>query len=191
MNDIILDEKRAARQELNDAIKALSVEYLSESDKGIRENLLAMPEFARADVILFYFSIGREPDTHELIHSAFGMGKTVALPVTMPDGSMTARIVNDVTSLSIRNLGIPEPDDTRPPLLPEEIDLIVVPAVAFDRRGYRLGRGGGFYDRYLARTSGCSVGLAREGLLRDCVPVEPHDMAVDCVVTERGVLRLK
>jgi 5-formyltetrahydrofolate cyclo-ligase len=187
---MIATEKSEARARIRAEISALSAEYLAESDEGIRENLIALPEFQRAGNILFYFSIGREPDTRGLLRRALDLGKTVALPVTTADGSMTARAVTDVSDLAVRNLGIPEPDESRPPLEPGELDMIIVPAVAFDRGGYRLGRGGGYYDRYLARSRAVSVGLARAKLLQEGVPRETHDLPVNFVVTETGVFRI-
>jgi 5-formyltetrahydrofolate cyclo-ligase len=84
---------------------------------------------------------------------------------------------------------IPEPDDAAPRLEPCPGDLILVPALTFDRNGYRLGQGGGYYDRFLSAHDLFSVGLARDVLLLDDVPRESHDQCVSCLVTESCILR--
>jgi 5-formyltetrahydrofolate cyclo-ligase len=84
-------------------------------------------------------------------------------------------------------LNIPAPPDTAPIIAPEELDLVIVPALAYDSAGYRLGYGGGYYDRYLHDIPAFTVGLARERLIVGELPTEQHDIAVKCVVTEDAV----
>ncbi|MDR2501927.1 MAG: 5-formyltetrahydrofolate cyclo-ligase [Oscillospiraceae bacterium] len=171
------------------AIDALSAEYIASSDAGILENLVSLPEFVRARTIFTYYSIGREPDTHRLIERALRLGKRVALPVSLPRGVMKAVECRDVTALVPGRNNIPEPADTGPETAREELDFIVVPAVSYSRAGYRLGYGGGYYDRFLAGGAVFTAGLAREELLLDNVPVEAHDASVSCLVTETCVRR--
>jgi 5-formyltetrahydrofolate cyclo-ligase len=185
----MINEKKAARARVAELAKTLTPAYLSASDAGIRENLLALPEFLAANTLLLYYSIGREPDTRILFNMALKLGKTVALPLTEPGGEMDARIVRGASDLVVCGLGIPEPDEHSAGLAPGVLDVIIVPAAAFDRAGYRLGRGGGYYDRYLLRANAFSVGLAREKLLQDAVPREAHDMSVRCLITEERVIR--
>ena len=101
---------------------------------------------------------------------------------------MEARVVRSLDELAPSMLGIPAPPDTAKLLAPEELDLIFVPALAYDAFGYRIGYGGGYYDRYLHDLSAYTVGLARERLLREILPVEPHDIAVKCVIMEDRVI---
>jgi 5-formyltetrahydrofolate cyclo-ligase len=185
-----MTDKDTFRKLIADKTSALSEEYFARSDEGIYERVVTLPEFIAARRILFYYSIGREPDTHALIEFALSLGKIAALPVSLPGGIMTARVVSDISELRVRSLKIPAPEDDSEELPPDEIDLIVVPAVAFDRNGYRCGRGGGYYDRYLPLSSAFTVGLCRAALLSDGVPRQAHDVSVKCVVTESGVLRL-
>ena len=84
---------------------------------------------------------------------------------------------------------IPEPDAEAPRLEPEDGELILVPALAFDLKGFRLGQGGGYYDRFLSAHALFSVGLARDALLLEEVPREDHDCGVSCLVTESRILR--
>ncbi|MDR1727963.1 MAG: 5-formyltetrahydrofolate cyclo-ligase [Acidobacteriota bacterium] len=174
---------------------ALPEDYIKASDEGIAHSLFALPEFQRARSVLFFYSIWREPDTHAMMRRALALGKAVALPRTFPKRAMEARLVASLEELEAglvpSKFGIPEPPDAAPVLKPEELDFVVVPAVAFDRDGYRLGHGAGYYDAYLPRTRAFACGVARERMLIARVPREAHDIRVDCVATERGVLRFE
>ncbi|MDR3278691.1 MAG: 5-formyltetrahydrofolate cyclo-ligase [Oscillospiraceae bacterium] len=182
--------KAAFREKTAKAIAALDAEYLAESDAGIFIQIIALPEFIAAKTVLLYYSVGREPDTHRLIEHALAQGKTVALPVSLPNGVMEARVIGTLDGLSKRALGIPAPADGAALLLPEALDFIAVPAMTFDRAGYRMGRGGGYYDRYLPKTGAFTAGLARERLVAGKIPREPHDFPVRRLVTEKGPVRL-
>ena len=98
-------------------------------------------------------------------------------------------VVQNHTSLVPGKFGILEPSQDCLIIAPDEIDLIVVPAVCYDRNGYRLGRGGGYYDRLLGKKTGETVGLCRERFVQDSVPRETHDVRVGTVVTEHAVYR--
>ena len=167
----------------------LPEKYIAESNAGIIRNLFSLQEFHDAETILFFYSIWSEPDTHEMIRRAFDFGKTVALPKTYPKGVMTARKIKGFNELTPSRFGIPEPDESTPVIGPDELDFIVVPAVAFDRDGYRLGHGAGYYDKYLSLTRAFACGVAREKMLVPCVPREKHDVRVNCIVTEKEILR--
>jgi 5-formyltetrahydrofolate cyclo-ligase len=171
------------------AIGALSADYVAKSDAGILANLISLPEFVRAGTIFAYYSVNREPDTRGIIDYALGAGKRVVLPVSLSGGIMKAVEIWDTASLVPGFGGIPEPADTGPEIRREELDFIIVPAVSYSRDGYRLGYGGGYYDRFLPGISAFAAGLAREELLLDAVPVEKHDAAVACLVTEAYVRR--
>lgn len=181
-------DKKSFRRDVLLEIDSLPPEYIALSDDGLRKNFLSLPEFEKADTIFAYISMGREPDTVHIIKAALAMGKTVALPVSFSGGIMEPRIIHSLSELVPGKFGILSPPDNAPVLKEEDIDLVIVPAVTFDRSGFRLGRGGGYYDRFLARSSAFTVGLGREALIRP-VPLEPHDMSVNCLVTEAGVFR--
>ena len=102
---------------------------------------------------------------------------------------MQARIVTDLSELQPAILNIPAPPDTAPVIEPENLDLVIVPALTYDNEGYRLGYGGGYYDRYLCGLTAFTAGLARQKLFIKELPVEQHDIAVKCVITESLVLR--
>ena len=180
--------KKEFRGILMSRISALDAEYIRSSDRGLFENFVSLEEYERAKTIFAYISCGREPDTVEILNRALADGKTVALPESLPGGIMKARRINSLSELVPGRFGIPAPPEGAEEIAPEDVDLIIVPAVTFDECGRRMGRGGGYYDRYLAASPAFSVGLAREELLTS-VPTEEHDMAVACLVTEKTVRR--
>ena len=183
------ERKRAARRALRAQIAALDEKELEKCDEAIYNNLSVLPELLAAQRVFHYLSIRREVDTRRLIRDLLSAGKTVALPVSLAEGQMyfAEYRPDGLTEGSV--VPIPEPDEDAPRLEPEDGALILVPALTFDLNGYRLGQGGGYYDRFLSAHRLFSVGLARDALLLDHVPREAHDQCVCCLVTESRVLR--
>ena len=180
-------DKKELRERIKGEISALSEEYIAASDKGLLHNITLLNEFIDARNILLYFSIDREPDTHEIAKAALMMGKTIAFPYCFRGGIMQAHIVGSLDELYPAMLGIPAPSAEAPIIDPGKLDMIIVPALTYDGEGYRLGYGGGYYDRYLSGLPAFTVGLARERLIKAELPREPHDIAVKCVTTEERV----
>jgi len=127
-----MSEKAELRKLWMEQEGALSESYIAESNAGIIRNLFSLPEFQRAETVLFFYSIWSEPDTHEMIRRALDLGKTVALPKTYPKGIMQARKIAGFDELAPTRFGIPEPHESAPRIGPDELDFIVVPAVVFD-----------------------------------------------------------
>ena len=187
---MVHDIKARLRQQISEEISAMPDAYISDSNECLYLRVISLEEFIAARNIMIYFSVKREPSTQKIAGAALAAGKTVAFPLCYRRGIMQARIVSSLDELRPAMLGIPAPPDTAPAIAPELLDLIIVPALAYDRSGYRVGYGGGYYDRYLTGISAYTVGLARERLLRDELPVEPHDIAVRCIITENRVMRI-
>lgn len=156
------------------------------ADRVLTERLLDCPQFLAASSVLLYFGVGAEPDTLPLLTAALERGKRVALPKITGPGTMEAREIRALSELVPGAFGIPEPADSCPVVPPEEFDLILVPGAAFSPDGRRLGRGGGYYDRYLPRTRGVRVAAVRHIQLFDALPVEAHDVPVDLVITDES-----
>lgn len=154
-----------------------------ESDRLLRAQFLVLDEVKRAQTLLLFYGMGYEVDTRPLLDALRAQGKRVLLPRCLPGHLMEARLYDPVR-LRQHRYGMWEPDETCPVVERDDIDLILVPALCYDRQGRRMGRGGGFYDRYLAEYGGVTVGLCREALLCDTVPVDPWDRPVQCVLTE-------
>jgi len=183
-------QKAELRERLREIIADLPEDYIECSNNGLLQPVTALKEFLDARNIMIYHSVEREPATPEIAKTALAMGKTVAFPYCYRGGIMNARVVGSLSELRPAMLGIPAPQDSAPIIMPEELDFIIVPALTYDRTGYRLGYGGGYYDRYLCGIPAFKAGLARSRLIVDELPKQPHDIAVDCVITEDAVMRI-
>lgn len=186
MPSTITTKKAALRQ----AIKGYSftAEEKAVSDKRLLERFFALPQVKAASSLLLFYGVGPEPDTARLLEPLTFAGKTVALPRCLPHREMEARQYLGPSHLLSGAFGIPEPDDACPILERDSFDVILVPNLCCDRACYRLGHGGGYYDRYLSGFSGVTVALCRDKLLQDSLPIAAHDVPVDLVVTETGCL---
>ena len=150
---------------------------------------LMLPEVEAAHTVLLFYGVGREPDTTELIEALWQRGKTVLLPRCLPKRGMEARRIVSGSKLVYSAYGIPEPDQECPVVLRDTIDLILVPNLCCDQQGYRLGHGGGYYDRYLAGYSGMTVSLCPEAWLQEQLPRDEYDLPVRLVLTETAEWR--
>jgi len=140
-----------------------------------------------------YVSVGNEVGTRGLIRALLERGKRVAVPLVHREtGELSARLITDLDKdLQPGALSIPEPIVERTEECPlDRLEVVFVPGVAFDERGNRLGRGGGYFDRFLARLSPavCTVGLAFECQIVEEAPMGPRDRGVQLVVTEKRVI---
>ena len=178
-------EKKALRRRVREQLSALSRSELVRSDDALFEKFLSLPQVEEAQTVFAFWGIpGKEPDTARLIGELVRRGKTVGLPRMLPDHRMEVRRYDPDIDLVTVSFGISEPGEDCPLIAREAINLVLVPAVCYDRRGYRLGFGGGYYDRWLAGFSGVTVGLCREAVLQEAVPTEAHDARVDLLLTE-------
>ena len=184
-------EKKKLRRRVREELSALSRSELVRSDNALFARFLALPQVEAAKTIFAFWGIpGREPDTSRLIGELVKRGKTVGLPRMLPEHRMEVRRFEADRPLVKASFGISEPGEDCHLLDRENVDLVLVPAVCYDRRGFRLGFGGGYYDRWLEHFSGVTVGLCRGAVLRETVPVEAHDAKVDILLTEEESLSL-
>lgn len=180
----VTEEKGALRRAVRARLSAMSPEERAESDGILFRRFLALPQLAAACRVLLFCGMGAEPDTARLIPALQNRGKQVLLPRCLPGRRLEARRVTGESALVRHRYGMLEPGEDCPLVGRERIDLILVPGLCFDRLGYRLGQGGGYYDRYLAGYAGSTVGLCRRAVLQEAVPREAHDRPVDLVVTD-------
>ena len=147
---------------------------------------LALPQVEEARVLMLFYGVGREPDTVPLIETLLQRGKTVVLPRCLQGRRMEARQVPaaGVSALRPGAYGIPEPDERCPLVEKGEVDLVLTPNLCCDRLGYRLGHGGGYYDRWLADYTGITVALCPQIWLQETLPRDGFDRPVDVVITE-------
>lgn len=181
--------KDSLRRAAASRLAAIDRFYFTESNKDILYQLISVPEYADAKRIFTYMSVSKEVDTRAMIGGALKSGKQVFLPATLGGGVMEFRRFTDDTPLQKGRLNIPEPVAEAPVAVPEEGDVIIVPGLAFDLEGYRIGYGGGYYDRYLADCKGFTIGLCRERMMLRQLPREEHDIPVMCIVSETKIAR--
>jgi 5-formyltetrahydrofolate cyclo-ligase len=161
--------------------------------RQIFERLAALPEYASAHTLMLYLDINSEVRTQWFLPTAWSAGKRVVVPYCQGDDLELFRL-DSFDELAAGTLGVLEPKPEwrgRPErkVDPAELDIIVAPGLAFDRRGGRLGYGKGFYDRFLHRTRGdaTKAALCFQCQLFPDIPVLPHDIRMDLVVTENAV----
>ncbi|MBH1935348.1 5-formyltetrahydrofolate cyclo-ligase [Streptomyces sp. AV19] len=188
-------DKADLRRTLLDRRAALSAEAVREAQEALGRRALDLPELADAGTVAAYVSVGREPGTRALLEALRGRGVRVLLPVLLPDNDLDWGVYRGPERLEKAGRGLLEPDGERlGPSAVTEADVVLLPGLAVDGRGLRLGRGGGSYDRVLARLP--RPGAVRVVLLYDeevveRVPAEAHDQPVDAVVTPGGVRRFR
>lgn len=183
-------EKAALRQVIRTTLAAQPDPVRQAGDRRLFQQLLAQPEFQRAESLLLFLGVGTEPDTAPLIRALLRDGRRVALPRVLSRETMELRWITDLRQLRPGRLRIPEPDASCPLAAPEALEFALIPALCYDKSRYRLGQGGGYYDRFLSAYTGFSAGLCRDAVLRDTLPREPHDRPVRLVLTETCVIEM-
>lgn len=149
------------------------------------DRFLNLPQVQQSDTVMVFCGVGREPDTDDLIRSLLEQGKRVALPVCLPQRKMEARTITHESQLSPNRYGIPEPDGMCPVVSKDEIGAILVPNLMCDRNGYRLGYGGGYYDRWLADYRGFTAAVCPPERLVDELPHDEFDVPVQLLILEQ------
>jgi len=184
----ILEKKDAIRRDMLSRLKSQPPGDRNIKSLKIKELVLHSLFFEKAGTVMFYAATSFEVDTRPLIDECIKMGKRVALPVTDASRKRLVPVgIDNMESLVKSSLGILEPAREEEKILsPGAFDLIVVPGIAFDKTGNRLGRGAGYYDRFLAGlpASALKVGLAFDFQVIDDVPVVPGlDICLDFVIS--------
>ena len=156
-------------------------------DNTLRQTVLSLPEFGACRRLLCYAPTRGEIDLLPLAEQALALGKEVAFPISHPeDCTLTFHTVKNLDELTAGVYGILEPPADAPQLKNSTDALCLVPALSFDREGYRLGYGKGYYDRFLATFRGSCVGLVYSVCLWDRLPRNDTDRAVQRIFTEKG-----
>ncbi|HII53459.1 5-formyltetrahydrofolate cyclo-ligase [Candidatus Micrarchaeota archaeon CG08_land_8_20_14_0_20_49_17] len=185
-------DKSELRQMVKNRLGALSPTEIVQKSEQVRVQLFSMPVFKRAKTVMFYASTKGEVHTPPMIVDAMNSGKTVLLPKMDGERSLTKILackVSDFEELVPNKFGIPEPRGASVPI--ELIDVIIVPGLAFDEKCSRIGRGHGYFDKFLAladKKSTRFIALAFELQLFSQIPSEPHDVPMHAVVTEKRII---
>ncbi len=169
---------------------SLSEDEISRKSDEIEKRLFFLPEFKKSNVMLFYASFGKEVETGKMIERALAEGKNVCVPVTsFKEKTLVASSIKGLSDLEKKPSGLIEPREINSCPL-EKIDLIVVPGIVFDGGGYRIGYGGGFYDRLLRKAprGTVAIGLCFEQNIAKNIPKQSHDAKMNKIVTEERVI---
>ena len=191
MTDATREIKKQLRCDMLTKRRSLPTAWVTAQSEVIAATFSTWPIYLSAATVMFYLSMPDEPQTEQIILDALGRGKKVCVPLLGKTfGEMAAAWITDLDSLMTGRLGLKMPDPERSCIVaPADIDLIVVPGVAFDSRGNRLGMGAGYYDRFLEQKERCTLlGLAWSCQNIDKVPSEPHDIRMHYLLTEKGLL---
>ena len=183
--------KQALRNQMRTVRAALPDSACDARSAEIRKRLFGLAELQRAATVLAFASIRNEVRTQPSIEAAWSASKRVALPRVQGD-ELSLHLVDPQTPLLPGSFSIPEPARDAPRIEPGEIELALIPALAVDPRGYRIGYGGGYYDRLIPRLSkACTCALAYDFQLISEVPELHFDVAVELVVTDARVIRVR
>ena len=200
MEDKLLEEKRILRKAFTEMRARVPAAEARKADAEIASRILGSEFYGDAKSVFVYIGVEDEVDTMPLIHKAFSDGKAVFVPRTKADRVMEAvRVEAEEFILRAKTewprcFNIPEPPESFPAAGISELDLAIVPSLALDRFGYRLGYGGGYYDRFIEtaraeKSRPLFAAVQRAAFVRDeALPREPYDRAVDLIVTENGVV---
>lgn len=181
------EEKQQLRAVMRARERQLSDRYRRESDLAIAAHLTAMPEYQAAGTIFCFVGTPHEIDTRPILENALATGKRLCVPLCTGPGMMELRQITTLSQLSPGAYGIPEPPEDAPTVSVDETDFAILPCLTCNHLGHRLGQGQGYYDRFLAHYRSGTVLLCREKLIRDEIPLEPHDYPIPWVLTERGL----
>jgi 5-formyltetrahydrofolate cyclo-ligase len=181
----VRQDKAGLRSQVLAARSTLSADQRTAAGRLIRDALLSLPQVQMAGTIAAYYSVGAEPDTRGLVYALWKRGAYVLLPLLRDDGDLDWASYEGPDSLVAGPRGLREPGE--PPRGVEAVamaDVVLAPALAVDRAGNRLGRGGGSFDRALARVGPLIpvIALLYDDELIDHVPAEPHDVPVRAAV---------
>lgn len=191
-------EKKAARAKLRALWRAIAPESLASLSARICEHLSQTPDWTNARSVMLYAPMPGEIDTSALASGALLSGKIVSVPRTEWTGGALHPVriddwkLADAGARSPERAALPVPHETATPVAPASLDLVIVPGLGFDTSGNRLGRGAGFYDRFLLENSlgAKSVGLVPSEMLLQRIPAGAMDSPVSTIVTESGVIRV-
>lgn len=190
--DRVYSDKAKARAELIEARRAISSDLAMLQSRLLCERLMATDEIKQADTVLLFSSTRNEPDLTYLAEHLLSCGVRVAYPISHKSScTLTFHTVSSLGELTPAAFNIPEPPADAPMPSLGASAVCIVPALAYDKEGYRIGYGKGFYDRFLRDFTGVSVGVAYDGFVLDSLPREEHDVPLDIIITTTGAIKTK
>lgn len=186
----VSDEKKALRNSIRAKVAQLPADYCQKADAAIRAYVLSLPEYQQARRIFCYAGTASEIQTLPLIAQMLSDGKEVGVPYCISLGNMEVRQIRSLSDLKPGRYGILAPGDDCPVMVADTIDLGLIPCCTCNKKGQRLGFGGGFYDIYLHDSHFTRAILCREQIMTEVIPMEDHDEWMDIVISETGIVRI-
>ena len=182
----MINDKTELRKKIRELKRAVSPEEKLRRSEAVMQKVEALPKFEKARVVLLYWSMADEVQTHAFVERWY-KEKVLLLPCVDGDDLLLRQYTGPECMVEGEQFGIGEPNATLPVYSDlGSVEMIIVPGVAFDRAGNRMGRGRGFYDRLLKSTpNAIKVGVAYDFQMLDSIPVEPHDVKMDKVISEK------
>lgn len=180
-------KKKLIRQQAINRINNLSLVDIHQKSKHIIEQLMVLKRVNISNNFCVYCSFRREVQTNELILYLLNKHKNVAIPKIAND-TLTLHNISSLNDVRRSSYGISEPINMSEPIDKHDIDVFVIPGLAFDRFGTRLGRGKGYYDKLLQGVTTLKIGLAFSEQIFPLLPKNNHDIVMDIVITERQVI---
>ena len=180
--------KANLKEEMLGKINSLSIDEVLEKSRQIETNLFGLEQYIKSRTVMYFVSFGNEVYTHAMIKKALS-NKTVVVP-KVSHYEIEPSLIIDFENLIPGNLGILEPIETMK-IAYKHIDLVLVPGIAFDKEGHRIGYGFGYYDKFLKKVpKAVKIGLCFDFQVVDRIPREEHDVSVDFIVTEERVINI-
>ncbi|EYE89205.1 5-formyltetrahydrofolate cyclo-ligase [Fervidicella metallireducens AeB] len=180
--------KKILRAEIIKKRQSMTEMDFIKNSNSVFNNIVSWQLFKDKNNLMLYYSFRNEVDTLDIIEECFRCGKNVILPKTIKETTTILPCkIDSVLELIKGEYGIMEPPE-KEIFSKNNIDIIFVPGVAFDKRGYRIGYGAGYYDRFLRDFKGIKVGMCFEFQVLDDVFPEEHDVSMDYLITERGII---
>ncbi|NLW40703.1 MAG: 5-formyltetrahydrofolate cyclo-ligase [Tissierellia bacterium] len=185
-------DKKVMRKEMLENRSKLTKKEIREKSNKIKEKLMRLEKFKEAQVIFSFISFGDEVDTHEIIKESLKLGKRVGVPVTIPEGRklLVSELYDFDKELELGYYDILAPkEEYIREIHPKEIDVVLVPGVVFTPAGYRIGYGGGYYDRFFSKNKDIyKIGLCFDMQIADEIPIDLYDIPVDIIITEDRII---
>ncbi|MDI0267494.1 5-formyltetrahydrofolate cyclo-ligase [Clostridioides difficile] len=184
--------KKEFRKKVIESRKSKSADFVFNNSNLITERLLQMKDIRNATNIMLYLDFNNEVQTDSLIQKLLSLKKIVSSPITIKENHtlIPTQITDLKEGLKIGTYGIREPKEKSPTIDINALDVVIVPAVAYDINCYRLGYGGGFYDRFLEnlRKDAITIGIAFDFQIFNSIPKETHDAQLNYIVTETRII---
>ncbi len=184
--------KTELRKKAKDIIRAQSPDKRLMIGNKMADILTSSPLWQKAKRVFCFYSLASEPSTLKILNTALAQGKTLCLPRCEENGKMSLHIIYSLSQLKKGAYGIPEPQGSNT-ITPEKIDLALLPCLAASLDGSRLGKGGGYYDRFLQSFKGTSIVLCQNELILEngSIPMEKHDIYAQYILTQTKLTKAK